>query len=62
MNWDIFSGHWKQFQGKIKVRWGRLSDNHFEVVDGKRIEAAGLIQAANGIARSKTRPKGRKSL
>ena len=60
MNWDIFAGHWKQFKGKIKVRWGRFSDDHFDVIDGKRIHAQGLIQKANGIARAKNRNKERK--
>lgn len=60
MNWDIFSGHWKHFKGKIKVRWGRFNDDHFDVIDGKRIQSQGLIQKANGIARDKNRNKERK--
>ena len=60
MNWDIFSGNWKQFKGKIKVRWGRFNDDHFDVIDGKRIQSQGLIQKANGIARDKNRNKERK--
>ena len=55
MNWDIYAGIWKQFKGKIKVRWGRFNDDHFGVIDGKRIQSAGMIQKTSGIARDKIR-------
>lgn len=59
MNWDIFAGNWKQFKGKIKVRWGKFNDDHFDVIDGKRLQSAGMHQKADGIARAKMREKGR---
>ena len=37
MNWDIFAGNWKQFEGVLKVHWGKLHKDHFGVIDGKRI-------------------------
>lgn len=57
MNWDIFAGNWKQFKGLIKVRWGRFNDDHFDVIDGKRIQSQGLVQKANGIARKKNKER-----
>jgi len=27
MNWDIVEGNWKQFQGKVKAQWGKLTDS-----------------------------------
>lgn len=57
MNWDIFAGNWKQFKGMIKVRWGRFNDDHFDVIDGKRIQSQGLVQKENGIARKKNKER-----
>jgi uncharacterized protein YjbJ (UPF0337 family) len=39
----------------MKVRWGRFNDDHFSVIDGKRIQSAGIIQETSGIARDKMR-------
>ena len=27
MSWDIVAGNWKQFSGKVKQRWGQLTDD-----------------------------------
>jgi uncharacterized protein YjbJ (UPF0337 family) len=61
LNWDIFAGNWKQCKGKLKVRWARFNDDHFGVIDGKRIQSAGTIQKTFGIARDKIRHKERGS-
>jgi uncharacterized protein YjbJ (UPF0337 family) len=49
MNWDIVAGNWKQFKGKIRVRWGKINDDQLELIAGKRIELVGKIQEAYGI-------------
>ena len=49
MNWDIVEGNQKQFQGKIRVRWGKLTDDQLELIAGKRIELVGKIQEAYGL-------------
>lgn len=49
MNWDIVKGNWKQFNGKVKAQWGRLTDDQLDVISGKRVELAGKIQEAYGI-------------
>jgi uncharacterized protein YjbJ (UPF0337 family) len=35
MNWDQISGQWKQMKGKIKEKWGDLTDDEIDVVAGK---------------------------
>jgi len=50
MNWDIVKGDWKQFKGKVKGQWGKLTDDQLDVIDGKRIELAGRIQEAYGLS------------
>ncbi len=49
MNWDIVEGNWKQFNGKVKAQWGKLTDDQLDVIAGKRVELAGRIQEAYGI-------------
>lgn len=51
MNWDIVAGNWKQFKGKVKARWGDLTDDQLEVIAGKRIELSGRLQEAYGITK-----------
>ena len=50
MNCDIVEGKWKQFRGKVKARWGNLTDDNLDVIAGKRTELAGKIQEAYGLS------------
>jgi uncharacterized protein YjbJ (UPF0337 family) len=51
MNWDIIEGNWKQFKGKVKAQWGKLTDDHLDVIAGKRAELAGKIQETYGVTK-----------
>lgn len=51
MNWDRIEGDWKQLKGNIKVRWGKLTDDQLDVINGKRDVLAGKIQEAYGISK-----------
>ena len=48
MNWDRVEGNWKEFKGKVRQKWGKLTDNDLEVVKGKRTELAGRLQQRYG--------------
>jgi uncharacterized protein YjbJ (UPF0337 family) len=50
MNWDRIEGNWKQFQGKVRQQWAKLTDDDVELVKGKRTELAGRIQQRYGVA------------
>jgi uncharacterized protein YjbJ (UPF0337 family) len=54
VNWDRIEGNWKQFRGKVKQQWGKLTDDDLNVVAGKRDTLAGRIQEAYGIAKDET--------
>lgn len=54
MNLDTIEGSWKQFTGKVKAQWGRLSGHPLEVIDGKRVEVSGKIQEGYGVAKDET--------
>jgi len=51
MNWDQISGQWKQFKGKAKQQWGKLTDDEIDVIEGTRDQLVGKIQERYGIAK-----------
>jgi uncharacterized protein YjbJ (UPF0337 family) len=51
MNWDQVQGNWKQFAGKVKAKWGKLTDNDLTVVAGKRDQLSGILQKKYGYAK-----------
>ena len=51
MNQDIFEGNWRQFKGKVKEQWGKLTDDDLDVISGKRDQLVGRIQERYGVAR-----------
>ena len=36
MDWNRVEGNWKQTKGKIKEKWGQLTDDDLTQIDGKR--------------------------
>lgn len=48
MNKDQADGNWKQFKGKVKEKWGKLTDDDLTVVEGKRDQLVGKIQERYG--------------
>ena len=51
MNWDQIKGDWKQVTGKVKEKWGKLTDDDLTTIAGKRDQLAGLIQERYGYAK-----------
>jgi uncharacterized protein YjbJ (UPF0337 family) len=51
MNTDQLEGRWKQLKGRIKERWGKLTDDQLDRVSGNWDRLAGLIQEQYGEAR-----------
>jgi uncharacterized protein YjbJ (UPF0337 family) len=49
MNWNQVEGNWKQFKGKVKAKWGDLTDDEIDSINGRREELLGKIQEAYGI-------------
>ncbi|ATA20282.1 uncharacterized protein YjbJ (UPF0337 family) [Gibbsiella quercinecans] len=48
MNKDQAGGNWKQFRGKVKEQWGKLTDDDMTVIEGKREQLVGKIQERYG--------------
>ncbi|MFY9559351.1 MAG: CsbD family protein [Terriglobales bacterium] len=51
MNSDQLQGKWKQMKGSIKERWGKLTDDDFDIINGQSDQLVGKIQEKYGIAK-----------
>jgi uncharacterized protein YjbJ (UPF0337 family) len=51
MNTDQLQGKWKQMKGSIKERWGKLTDDDIDVINGRNEQLVGKIQEKYGIAK-----------
>lgn len=51
MNWDQIQGQWQQAKGKLREKWGKLTDDDLDVIAGKRDQLVGLLQKRYGAAR-----------
>jgi uncharacterized protein YjbJ (UPF0337 family) len=51
MNWDEIQGNWRVFKGRVRERWGKLTDDDLDRIDGKYEQLIGTLQARYGWAR-----------
>jgi len=49
MNSDQLQGKWTQLKGSVKEKWGKLTDNDLDVINGQQAQLVGLIQERYGI-------------
>jgi len=55
MNWNNVEGNWKEFKGRVKQQWGKLTDDDLTRIEGKRDELEGILQQRYGYAQDQTR-------
>lgn len=53
MNWDQVEGKWKEFSGKVKQEWNKLTDDDLGRMSGKKDELAGTLQKHYGYSKEK---------
>ena len=51
MDWNRVAGSWKQLEGKVKAKWGLLTDDDLMTIKGSRELLVGRIQERYGIAK-----------
>jgi uncharacterized protein YjbJ (UPF0337 family) len=51
MNSDQIAGKWSQIKGDILQKWGKLTDDDREVIEGRKHKFLGWIQERYGIAK-----------
>jgi uncharacterized protein YjbJ (UPF0337 family) len=55
MDWNRIEGNWKEATGKIKQKWGQLTDDDLAQVNGQRDQLEGKIQQRYGLAKDMVR-------
>jgi uncharacterized protein YjbJ (UPF0337 family) len=55
VDWNRVEGNWKQTKGKIKEKWGQLTDDDLAQINGKRDQLEGKIQERYGLAEDRAR-------
>ena len=51
MDWNRIEGSWKQTTGKIKEKWGKLTDDDLTQINGKRDQFEGKSRSATALPR-----------
>jgi uncharacterized protein YjbJ (UPF0337 family) len=51
MNRDQISGGWTEFRGRVRERWGRLTEDDLHVVLGRKDRLVGILQQRYGLAK-----------
>ena len=51
MTWDRVEGNWKQLKGNVREQWGKLTDDDFEAVAGRKDQLSGKLQERYGMAK-----------
>ena len=53
MNSDSAEGKWRQIKGSVKEKWGKLTDDDIQQVDGSFEKFCGKMQERYGMSREK---------
>jgi len=55
VDWKRVEGNWKQLRGSAKERWGKLTNDDFTAIAGRRDRLEGTIQERYGYAKARAR-------
>lgn len=51
MDWNRVEGNWKQLKGKVKEKWGNLTDDDLTAINGRRDQLEGKLHSATASRR-----------
>jgi uncharacterized protein YjbJ (UPF0337 family) len=51
MTWDEIKGSWREYKGRVKEKWGELTDDDLDRIAGKRDQLLGVLQNRYGRTR-----------
>jgi uncharacterized protein YjbJ (UPF0337 family) len=52
MLWDRIEANWQRLRPLARQKWGRLTDEQFEVIAGKRDQLVGWLLTQYGISKA----------
>ncbi len=53
MDWDRVQGSWKQLTGRVKEKWGKLTDDDLTAINGRRDHSKAKSKSAMELPRIK---------
>ena len=53
MNWQQIEGKWDNFKGKVREKWGKLTDDDIDVIAGKRDQLLGRLKERYGMEKDR---------
>lgn len=53
MNKEIIKGHWNEIKGKLRAKWGELTDDDISKMKGSYEELLGTLQKKYGYEKEK---------
>lgn len=51
MNWDQVEGKWRQFKGVARQKWGKLTEDDLDIINGKQEELVGKLRERYGYTK-----------
>lgn len=57
MNANQLEGKWKQLKGTAKQKWGKLTNDDWDQIAGKREQLVGKLQERYGMAQEEAQKK-----
>lgn len=51
INQQTFQGNWNEIKGRLRSKWGSLTEDDLKVFDGNLEQLVGLVQRKTGAAR-----------
>jgi uncharacterized protein YjbJ (UPF0337 family) len=55
MSDDIFKGKWKQLRGQVQQKWGDLTNDDLDRMQGAQTEFEGLLQERYGYTKERAK-------
>ncbi len=55
MTWEELAGNWTHFKGRIKEKWGELTNDELEIIDGEVDQLIGSIQVCYGLTKEQAK-------
>lgn len=55
MNEDIFQGKWKQLKGDVQKKWGKLTNDDLDRIEGNREKMVGTLQERYGLKKEEAK-------
>jgi uncharacterized protein YjbJ (UPF0337 family) len=56
VDWNRVEGNWREIKGRVtEEKWGKLTDDDLNVINGRREQLEGKIQQRYGLAKDQIR-------